>query len=638
MSPQQSFAQAGVGNQPALLTERQLKSRRGYIGEAANLWPQRCREWVDKHGDPGPAKSSGCICIWARRQSRSSPNLVVLVHTLCCVGNEATFCDTAGEVIAYLDSKGLHGCFYSPGGLLDDFSDGQPRTPMAAATPSRGNVEKVESTNADSTDSTIPREGVSFVVPTDTALTDAPANTPARPQGISIPVATTDDRQVPSIAPVVGGAEYYPHDSLVSRFHRYCCQQIESASLFIVAGALTLMSIMVGRRVFLPWGDQTIYPNLMHVLIAPSGARKSQLISIVTRFVNILRPQALLADTTSHERLVESLAEEPTRAMIYPEGKTSIDSVNRSPEMTTDFIKLADCEQISTEFKTSGRIVASAPFLTVLIGIIPEGLQINAKNLINGFLGRLMLLVADGPDRDIVNAPPAMSAERDKLIEEFRQVGRIEGEMSFAPDAAEAFATIQRDNRGRLRDNPAEVIASNLNRMPFFVVRVAMLFQIATDGKRTISGSTLRLAQQYVELQHRHYCKFVREYAVDKSIRLQERILTTLRRNNGCMSYSTLLNRVSTHGECNAAMFRAALATLEEMEKIKRVDNPDNPKARFPDVELLAPQAPTKVANDNEGNAAGAVDGSRSLALGTATETESYHSTSNPRQPVGPGA
>ena len=441
-------------------------------------------------------------------------------------------------------------------------------------------------------------------VPVDSA-TPAPASCPADMAGLAqkqaIPATTDRDILNLPVSTPTTVADYYPPDSLVARFVEYCCHQIESAQVFMVAGALTLLSIKTGRSRFIKWGDQTIYPNLMQVLLAPSGARKTQLISIVTAFANELCPGALLADTTSHERLVECLAEESTRAMIYPEGKTLIDLVNRSPELTTDFIKCADCEQVSTEFKSnehiaadgkaSCRIVAAHPYLPVLIGIVSQGLNINAKNLTNGFLGRFMFFMAEGTERDILSAPPVMTEVRTQLVEEFRRIAELGGEMYLTAEATVAFTAIQQENRDRLRANPPEAIASNLNRMPFFTLRVAMLFQLAMDDQLAISESALRSAQRYVELQHRHYCEFVALYAADKTSRLQKRILTALERcTPAVMPHSRLFNRISTHGECNASAFHAALAALEESEKIRFVPNY---KARHPDV-MLVDQSPAR--------------------------------------------
>lgn len=466
-----------------------------------------------------------------------------------------------------------------------------------------GNVESVESSRKNSTFTPVPQEDRVPVDSGATAPASRPSDTAVLIQNTSIPATANSDKLSSPVSTATTVADYYPPGSLIDRFVDYCCHQIESARIFMAAGVLTLLSIKTGRRRFFKWGDQTIYPNLMQVLLAPSGARKTQLISIVTAFANELCPGALLADTTSHERLVECLAEEPTRAMIYPEGKTLIDLVNRSPELTTDFIKFADCEQVSTEFKSnehiaadgkaSCRIVAAHPYLPVLIGIVSQGLNIKEKNLTNGFLGRFMFFMAEGTERDILSAPPAMTEVRNQLVEEFRRITSLAGEMYLTTEATVVFTAIQRDNRDRLRANPPEAIASNLNRMPFFMLRVAMLFQLATDDQSAISESALRFAQQYVELQHRHYCEFVAVYAVDKASRLQKRILTTL--EHYCpavtpMPHSKLFNRVSTHGECNATTFRAALTALEEAGKIRFVTNP---QAKFPDVALVD-QSPEK--------------------------------------------
>ena len=309
--------------------------------------------------------------------------------------------------------------------------------PNDVAVPPGGNVESVESKGANSTFPPIPRGGV------------APSAIKAD-QGLdwsSIPLATC-----------------YPANSLIGEFVAYAQQQIETAKILILAAVLPLLSTLLGRRVFLRWGDQFIYPNPMVALIAPSGARKTQIINIILWFINHLVPEVLLADTTSHERLVESLAEQPERVMVFPEGKGLMDLVNRSPDLTTDFIRLADCNSISTDFKsnrrksddgtTTCRVTAKNPFLTVLLGIVPEGMRISNKNLTNGFIGRFMIFCADRTDHDILTPPSSMTVERDRLAAEFAKLKSLKGEMHLSAKAEAAFKEINADNRDRLRKNP----------------------------------------------------------------------------------------------------------------------------------------------------------------------------------------
>jgi DNA repair photolyase len=447
---------------------------------------------------------------------------------------------------------------------VDTFTGGAE--PSEAAVPPGGNVESVELTTDNSTFPPIPREGV------------APTSINA------------DQGQDWSSIPLVN---CYPANSLVGQFVSYAQKQIETAKILILAAVLPLLSILLGRRVYVCWGDQFIYPNPMVSLIAPSGARKTQIINVVLWFINHLVPESLLADTTSHERLVESLAEQPERVMIFPEGNGLMDLVNRSPDLTTDFIRLADCNSISTDFKsnrhksddgtTTCRVTAKNPFFTVLFGIVPEGMRISNKNLTNGFLGRFMIFFATQTDHDILIPPPSMDTERKQLLDEFAKLKTLHGEMHLSNQAQAAFVVINADNRERLRKNPPEVIASNLNRLPFMIIKVAMLYQIAIDRNLEITLEALRFAQNLVELQHIHYCRFTGLLQRDKAARLQNRILSTLERFGGHMTWSKLHNRVSTHGECDATTFRAALEMLAARDLITLRPNPD---AENPDVEL----------------------------------------------------
>ncbi len=391
---------------------------------------------------------------------------------------------------------------------------------------------------------------------------------------------------------------YYPTESVIGRFVDYCHAQIETPKLFIVAGVLTLVSVLLHRRVFYQWGGKRIYPNLFQVCVGNSGVvRKSDAICIVREFVHELYPEVLLADFTSHERFVECFAEHPVRAMVYSEGKNLIDLLNckYGAALAGDMIRLYDCEPISSDFKgdkhktedgeSSGRIVATNTFLTVLVGVIPEGWRFPDNNQVNGLMGRFELLYADHREHEILDEPPVLGDERERLLGDFRELMKIDGQMRLSEKARKLWLLIQRENRQRLDEASSNQVASNLSRIPFTVLRVAMLYEAAMSGRLEISADAVELAYNYVDFCHRCYLHFAGEMQKGWFAQLQERIIGVLQRLGPRMTYSHLLNRVSTHGECDAKTFKAALENLEDRGLIRRL--PSESSAKNPDVELV---------------------------------------------------
>ena len=156
--------------------------------------------------------------------------------------------------------------------------------------------------------------------------------------------------------------------------------------------------------------------------------------------------------------------------------------------------------------------------------------------------------------------------------------------MRLSDKAQRAWLLIQKENRKRLNENPMNQIASNLSRMPFTILRVAMLYEIVISGGLEISPDAIELAYNYVDFCHRCYLFFSGEMLKTNFGRLQERMIEVLRRKEGHCTYSHLFNRVSTHGECHAKTFRDALESLEGRGLIVR---PENPNAKYPDVLLV---------------------------------------------------
>jgi hypothetical protein len=164
--------------------------------------------------------------------------------------------------------------------------------------------------------------------------------------------------------------------------------------------------------------------------------------------------------------------------------------------------------------------------------------------------------------------------------------------MSFSKEAGDYFRKIQEDNRRRMRlPTATEITNSSLSRVPFTIVRIAMLYEIAMSGKLHISVDALRLAQEYVEFGHRCYVHFYESMRSDKDRnRLHDRIVQTVQANSMRMTWSELLNRVTRHGQWKAKEFKVALRTLAARGAIRFESNPNT---YFPDVILGARDART---------------------------------------------
>lgn len=428
--------------------------------------------------------------------------------------------------------------------------------------------------------------GELHATPTLAAAVDSPAS--PIPQGGAAP----DDL-----------ASCYPEDSLIAHFVTYAEQQIETARIFVLGGALTIVSVLLNRRVFCAWGEKKIFPNLYIACVGPSGAaRKSDLLAIVRAIIEETCPGALLADYSSHERLVECFAEEPIRALVYTEGKNFVDMVNSSPTLAGDMLQLYDGASISTEYKSNLRrakhggkkdadcnkprlrIEARETFLSLLLGLPRECWRLSAHNRHNGLLSRFEVLSADQRGRNILHAPPVLANQRQQLIKEARALKHIKGCMSLSSEAESLWLELQQENRRRLDGNPPDLIAAYLSRMPFTMLRIAMLYEAATSGGPEISAQSLTLAARFGELCRGSYLRFLGSTERNDDQRLEERILGVVNRARDRLAYSKLLKKVTRHGQWTATEVRSALQRLAVRGAIHRVDNP---ATKFPDVAPL---------------------------------------------------
>jgi hypothetical protein len=68
----------------------------------------------------------------------------------------------------------------------------------------------------------------------------------------------------------------YPTDSILAPYMEYARSQIESDDVFIIGSILPVCAAILGRNLYVQWGDTHIYPNLFTMLVASRGTGKAR--------------------------------------------------------------------------------------------------------------------------------------------------------------------------------------------------------------------------------------------------------------------------------------------------------------------------------------------------------------------------
>lgn len=252
-----------------------------------------------------------------------------------------------------------------------------------------------------------------------------------------------------------------------------------------LAAALVLTATALGNHVqALSFGGTYIRPNLWIAFIAPSGARKS---SVMSRAISLLRKldgshNLLLSNTGSKEAWFQQLATHPARLLRADEFVGLLAQLDRK--------HMASAKQFLTECFASNYVTDATigrgdgaivnPALNIIAGCTQSELEQFARreDFASGFLARFLFLPAGkeapAPARIPVPRPDVEAA----LAQRLQWIASLTGEITF-DDAINARLCAWADQFKQAERAAAGDAMGQVNRAFDFAIKLAMAMQVA---------------------------------------------------------------------------------------------------------------------------------------------------------------
>jgi hypothetical protein len=308
----------------------------------------------------------------------------------------------------------------------------------------------------------------------------------------------------------------YPEDSILHPFMERGRQICEGADCYLIGSILTVVAALLARRVFLQWGAGRIYPNLFNLLVGKAGDRKSSTIQIAARVAfECLPTNALLPHLFSPESMFDEYCADtggrPDQLWLVDDANPVLNDWKLSSNgerVAARFLSLYDCGRLTESFRrnksetTSCRREVPETSTSVLLGATFNVAAFQGQQIRAGLARRFLYYVADEHGRVIVRPK---NEDLCPLVELFKPLLALNGEVDFSADAFTLWETFQKENRDRLHatDHCDEALAGRLSSEPTHVQKVAMLFEACRCVRRgviitEISKPSLELAIQHV--------------------------------------------------------------------------------------------------------------------------------------------
>lgn len=360
-------------------------------------------------------------------------------------------------------------------------------------------------------------------------------------------------------------AAWLPERGWLREYVEYGLSVTDAPVSYHVFAGLSCVALALGRRVWLPYGEEGLYPNLYVCLLGPSArARKSTVLAIARKLLGRFDEHAILPEQFSAERFYEVLAQRPTSACVWPELGAMLRYFDRSymVGMKEDLTQLYDCPPVFRRALKSGAVEVKGPALSILAASTPAWLLGNMRevDLVGGFFPRFLYVFVDAW-RPRYPRPPAGDAARlNALVEGLQRVKRCGGAVDLGAGwtAFEAWEARLAEAQARVGED--DLYGVFLGRLPAQVLKLALCLHAAEGEGPTVAAQTVGRACALGDWLRAQLAQAVRrELALNPRERQRNRVLALIAREPGIDR--ARLVRLS---HLSAKELDEHLATLEE--------------------------------------------------------------------------
>jgi hypothetical protein len=298
--------------------------------------------------------------------------------------------------------------------------------------------------------------------------------------------------------------------------------QVESADSLIVGAFLPVLGACLARRVYFPWGDERVYPNLFSMLAGRAGDRKSSAINQAEFFAKrVLSEKAFLPPACSAESLFDEYDSDcdgsPDKILVEDDANTILGTWTKSgfgERVGKLFLKLYDCKSLFESFQKNkkggsregGRRIINETSTSLVFGATPDIARLQCKGISSGLQRRFLFYVAERHGR-LITCPPAHDQARfEGVTNMLAKLKSVSAVCRFSPEAEAIWEQYQRKNRALLDSESDDAQGSRLNGAPRHVQKVAMVFEASVWAKQprcewdgVIHSSTLEVAIAHVD-------------------------------------------------------------------------------------------------------------------------------------------
>jgi hypothetical protein len=297
----------------------------------------------------------------------------------------------------------------------------------------------------------------------------------------------------------------------------------EAPDAYVIWSAISVISAVLKKKVWIDRGTYLIYPNQYIVLVGPPGVGKGSAIHPAHAFIKDYKPELsnYLSDRVTAPKIIEKLAEgfqtqqiihgsivvakESTAVLMALELSTFLGA---SDWMTSFLCDTWDRNEFEYGTKNKGSSQIKDMCVSLIGACVPDFIRringhANSSDAINGgFTARTIFVFANEKSKDLpwpvslrntTGGPELIQKLRDDLI----SIANIRGQYTLDKDAYHRWIEYYKSIKHK--DEDSDVIRHFKSRQNVHVLKVAMCLSAATHDALTIDLWCLNAAIALVQ-------------------------------------------------------------------------------------------------------------------------------------------
>ena len=353
-----------------------------------------------------------------------------------------------------------------------------------------------------------------------------------------------------------------------------------------------LFAALIGRKAWLPFGHQHIYPNFYTVLVGRPGSRRSTAIDIGLSFLRQTGYEAFSADSTSKERLWADMSKMEEASVFIAHDEIS-EFIGRDSTLFVENLGRIYDNRPTFDARTRGGGVQHilAPTINILGATNHAKLQraFSPEAIEGGFLSRCILVNAKETSIRVpwpVSPDPTLFKSIVDTLETLFYQSRI-GEIDLTPEARSTLSHIY-----EIQPNPED------RRLEYYGTRrqvtlLKLCILLAVIGQSPITQPLVIEANTILHRTELRMPMALGEFGRSKNVPQSQSLLTLIQNAGTPLSLAQIYRQVSTDFESISAIMQQ-LDNLEQVNKIQHIHTPSGAVLYLP-VEDVSHQWPPEL-------------------------------------------